>query len=152
MTSRNSTSSRTAADSRALDIQCVKVVTDRRNHARDYVRDVPAEEFRKFDGVVTIGGDGIPHEVVNGFCSRQDYKQLKLVLGLLPGGSGCALLFNMLSERKLEFDALSATYLLTRWALKKKSVFRFLFKPTNQEGSRALNSLFPAEPPPRVLC
>lgn len=122
-------------DSRALDIQCTKVVTERRNHARDYIKEMPADEFSKFDGVVTIGGDGIPHEVVNGFCSRPDYKQLKLVMGLLPGGSGCALLFNMLAERKLDFDALSSTFLLTRWSLKRKSVFRFMFKPSNQEGT-----------------
>lgn len=66
---------------RALDIACVRVVTERKNHAHDYIRDLPKDDFRKFDAIMTVSGDGIPHEVINGFMLRSDHGELELNLG-----------------------------------------------------------------------
>jgi diacylglycerol kinase family enzyme len=40
-----------------------------------------AEEFAKFDAIVSIAGDGIPHEIINGFMKRPDCLNLTLNLG-----------------------------------------------------------------------
>ena len=68
---------------RALGIACIKIVTERRNHAHDYILQMNSEDFTKFDAIVTISGDGIPHEVINGFMKRPDHSLLTLNLGIL---------------------------------------------------------------------
>ena len=57
----------------AAGFEVVKFTTKRRNHASDHIRDMPADEFKSFFGFVTISGDGLPHEIINGFFSRPDY-------------------------------------------------------------------------------
>ena len=69
--------------SRGLDIECQKFVTERRNHARDHIQNMPAEDLARLDGVICVSGDGIPHEVVNGFLLRPDHEKLRLNLGAL---------------------------------------------------------------------
>ena len=118
-----------------LDISCTKIVTERRNHAYDHILQLPAEQLSKFDAVICVSGDGIPHEVINGFLRRPDHQSLRLNIGVLPGGSGCAILYNCLKLRGLEFSPESATYMLTRFVLKKKSVFKFTMLPSHTEGS-----------------
>lgn len=95
-----------------FDITMVK--TERRNHARDIIHDMSPDEFKEFDIFCTVGGDGIPHEVINGFYSREDRLNLHLNIGVLPGGSGCALQFCILNENKLNFSLENAIYVLTR--------------------------------------
>lgn len=42
-----------------------------------------------YDGIVTVSGDGLIHEVVNGLYRRSDSMQLmsSITLGFIPGGS-----------------------------------------------------------------
>lgn len=42
---------------------------------------MPKDEFRKFDAIVSVAGDGIPHEIINGFMMRPDFHELTLNLG-----------------------------------------------------------------------
>lgn len=50
------------------------------------------EELTAFDGIITVSGDGLPHEVVNALFSREDWREATQVpVGVLPGGSGNAL-------------------------------------------------------------
>ena len=79
------------------------VITERANHARDYLQDCSLEEF---DGVICIGGDGMFAEIFNGILRRSGFEsgmpsdgsasqflaQNKLVrpklrVGVIPGGS-----------------------------------------------------------------
>lgn len=64
-----------------MGIACMKIVTERRHHAQDYIKQMPAEEFTKFDAIVSVAGDGIPHEIINGFMMRPDCHVLTLNLG-----------------------------------------------------------------------
>lgn len=56
--------------------------------------------------MVTVSGDGVIHEVINGFCQRPDARMAlkKVPMGVIPGGTGNALSICMLGE-KLGFDA-----------------------------------------------
>ena len=47
-----------------------EIETERRNHAHDYVREMPKEEIELYCGVITVSGDGLPHEVINGLMKN----------------------------------------------------------------------------------
>jgi YegS/Rv2252/BmrU family lipid kinase len=56
-------------------------------HARELAQSVPLHDH---DGLCALGGDGTLHELLNGLLSRKD--GLRLPVGLIPGGTGNALL------------------------------------------------------------
>lgn len=65
------------------------IQTERQNHARELVQGLSLSEW---DGIVTISGDGLLYEVLNGLLARPDWDQaVKMPLGVLPCGSGNAL-------------------------------------------------------------
>lgn len=57
------------------------IVTQYANHAREYVRDF---DHTLFDAVITIGGDGMYYEVLNGIFSRPDGMEILRKLPLMP--------------------------------------------------------------------
>ncbi|KAF1411167.1 Sphingosine kinase 1, partial [Spheniscus humboldti] len=62
---------------------------ERANHARELVTGISLDEW---DGIVTVSGDGLLYEVVNGLMDRPDWAAaLRMPLGILPCGSGNAL-------------------------------------------------------------
>ncbi|XP_044529737.1 sphingosine kinase 1 [Gracilinanus agilis] len=64
-------------------------LTERRNHARELVRD---ENLSSWDALVVMSGDGLMHEVVNGLMERPDWETaIQKPLCSLPAGSGNAL-------------------------------------------------------------
>ncbi len=52
----------------------------------------------EYDGIVTVSGDGLIHEIVNGLYRRKDSLQMmsSLSLGFIPGGSGNGLVKSVL--------------------------------------------------------
>jgi len=79
------------------------IVTQKANHARDYLME---EGLEKVDGVVSVGGDGMFHEVLNGLLMRaqqeamlnspsQDFQPvpLNIPIGIIPAGSTDAIAF-----------------------------------------------------------
>lgn len=77
-----------------------------KGHAMEIAENLDIE---KYDAIVTVSGDGVIHEVLNGFLKRPDAaKALKKVpLGVIPGGSGNALNLSLLGEKR-GFDAIYA--------------------------------------------
>ncbi|KAI7869483.1 ATP-NAD kinase-like domain-containing protein [Spinellus fusiger] len=69
-----------------LDVQ----YTEFQGHAIKIAKDLDTSAF---DCIVAVSGDGIPHEIINGFMQRPDaIKAMSQVpLGLIPGGTGNAL-------------------------------------------------------------
>ena len=59
-------------------------MTERAGHAYD----IASQEIKPsdYDGIVTVSGDGLIHEVVNGLYRRQDQLQImsSLVIGFIP--------------------------------------------------------------------
>ncbi|GJJ73056.1 sphingosine kinase [Entomortierella parvispora] len=71
-------------------------LTTHRYHAKEIAKEL---DIRKYDAVCSISGDGVLHEVINGFMERPDaILAHKLPLGAIPGGSGNALSFSLLGE------------------------------------------------------
>ncbi|XP_069857140.1 sphingosine kinase 2 [Dipodomys merriami] len=65
------------------------IQTERQNHARELVQGLKLSEW---DGIVTVSGDGLLYEVLNGLLDRPDWKEaVKMPVGVLPCGSGNAL-------------------------------------------------------------
>ncbi|XP_013003406.1 sphingosine kinase 2 isoform X3 [Cavia porcellus] len=65
------------------------IQTERPNHARELVQGLSLSEW---DSIVTLSGDGLFYEVLNGLLDRPDWEQaVKMPLGILPCGSGNAL-------------------------------------------------------------
>uniref|UniRef100_A0A3B5MRE1 sphingosine kinase n=1 Tax=Xiphophorus couchianus TaxID=32473 RepID=A0A3B5MRE1_9TELE len=74
---------------REANISYNLIQTERRNHARELIREISLPEW---DGIVIVSGDGLMHEVINGLMERPDWEQaIKTPLGILPCGSGNAL-------------------------------------------------------------
>ncbi|CDW91094.1 UNKNOWN [Stylonychia lemnae] len=90
------------------------VMTERAGHAYDMVN----LEIKQgdYDGIVTVSGDGLIHEVVNGLYRRQDRLQLMstLSLGFIPGGSANGLVKAVLSYAEEEYSVLNATFLIAK--------------------------------------
>ncbi|XP_004451171.1 sphingosine kinase 2 isoform X2 [Dasypus novemcinctus] len=65
------------------------IQTERQNHARELVQGISLSEW---DGIITISGDGLLYEVLNGLLERPDWEEaVKMPVGILPCGSGNAL-------------------------------------------------------------
>lgn len=65
------------------------IQTERQNHARELVQGLKLSEW---DGIVTLSGDGLLFEVLNGLLHRPDWeKAIRMPVGILPCGSGNAL-------------------------------------------------------------
>ncbi|XP_047384162.1 sphingosine kinase 2 isoform X3 [Sciurus carolinensis] len=71
------------------DCHCLGTGTERQNHARELVQGLSLSEW---DGIVTLSGDGLLFEVLNGLLDRPDWEEaVKMPVGILPCGSGNAL-------------------------------------------------------------
>ena len=87
----------------AIEVDCI--VTERANHAKDLLLD-PHISVESYDGVVSVGGDGMFAEILNGIVIRtqRDYginwssadstlKKPNIALGVIPAGSTDAVAF-----------------------------------------------------------
>lgn len=70
------------------------LVTTHHKHAWEIARDLP---LGKYDVVATVSGDGIIHEILNGFAEHKEpIRALRTPLCPIPGGSGNAISLNLL--------------------------------------------------------
>lgn len=122
-------------------IEIVLHETRYKDDAYTYIQEISKEDFRKIDTIVCCSGDGIIHEIINGFYQRPDYKELVLRIGALPGGSGCALLYNSLKERGLDFTLDNAIYLLLRGEFQSMPIFKYKLEPYHRPGKLYVTSL-----------
>ncbi|KAJ2504283.1 hypothetical protein H4217_009431, partial [Coemansia sp. RSA 1939] len=61
-------------------------ITDSPRHAADFVEN---GDLSLYTSIVTVSGDGLLHEVLNGLLRRKDWAQYKrLPLGVIPTGTG----------------------------------------------------------------
>lgn len=73
-------------------------ITTHRMHGLEIARDLRVEEY---DAVAVVSGDGLLHEMLNGFATRPDAsKALALPLAPIPAGSGNAMSINLLGAQQ----------------------------------------------------
>eukprot|EP01113_Clastostelium_recurvatum_P051065 TRINITY_DN9840_c0_g1_i9.p1 TRINITY_DN9840_c0_g1~~TRINITY_DN9840_c0_g1_i9.p1 ORF type:complete len:806 (-),score=170.41 TRINITY_DN9840_c0_g1_i9:24-2441(-) len=69
------------------------VKTEYHNHALQVVRDM---DLATCDGIISVGGDGMLNQVVNGIMSRRDWrKAIALPIGVIPAGTSNGIASNM---------------------------------------------------------
>ncbi len=88
------------------------VMTQRAGHAYDMVNKeiYPGQ----YDGVATVSGDGLIHEVVNGLFRREDASLLlnKMTVGFIPGGSANGLVKSVLDFGGEEYGVENAAFVV----------------------------------------
>jgi len=79
------------------------VVTQKAGQARQMLESMELDDYR---AVVSVSGDGLLHELLNGLASREDWDTVRKVLplGLVPGGSGNAVHCSLLHQMAEHFD------------------------------------------------
>ena len=108
--------------------------TNYSGHATDIARDLNIDEY---DVILCCSGDGIPHEVINGFYQRRDNGVAafnKLIISQLPCGSGNALTLSTLGGSG---EAQIATWLM----LKSKPSKLDLMTVTQGTGDKQVTKL-----------
>lgn len=87
-----------------------------------------------YDAVVTVSGDGVVHEVINGFLARSDAKDVmkKITLGIIPGGTGNSLIISILGEKRGFDPVYTALQVIKGKDLKKKGVMTFAEQTTRK--------------------
>ena len=73
-------------------------MTSHRMHGLEIARDLKVQDY---DAVGVVSGDGLLHEMLNGFATRSDAdKALALPLAPIPAGSGNAMSINLLGAQQ----------------------------------------------------
>ena len=81
-----------------------KLETQYAGHAAKHVSTL---DLKKYDALITISGDGLFYEMLNGILSRNDWKEaIKTPISVIPGGSGNALATAMVGA----LDPVSSTF------------------------------------------
>ena len=90
------------------------IFTERAGHAYDIVNQ--EMKPKEYDGIITVSGDGLIHEVVNGIYRRQDQILMMstMALGFIPGGSANGLVKAVLDHSGEEFSVENATFLAAK--------------------------------------
>eukprot|EP01091_Cochliopodium_minus_P003525 TRINITY_DN1348_c0_g1_i1.p1 TRINITY_DN1348_c0_g1~~TRINITY_DN1348_c0_g1_i1.p1 ORF type:complete len:541 (-),score=118.58 TRINITY_DN1348_c0_g1_i1:635-2257(-) len=75
-----------------LEISKVRYEKFETQYAGHAAKHASTLELDKFDALITISGDGLFYEMLNGLLSRKDWEiAIKIPIAVIPGGSGNAL-------------------------------------------------------------
>ncbi|KAH3767619.1 beta-D-xylosidase 2 [Pelomyxa schiedti] len=77
-----------------------KVVTSKAGHAYSLVKSMPVD---RYGGVITVGGDGMLSEVINGIMDRSDWKIAlqRTPVGVIPAGTGNGLAMSLYGSKSI---------------------------------------------------
>jgi len=94
------------------DFECI--ITERANHAREFVES--SSHLSEYSLVLTVGGDGIMYEVLQGVMSRADRERVieSLAVMPIPGGSGNGLAKSILFQSGESYSAVNMAFLALR--------------------------------------
>lgn len=86
--------------SKLLDASIFSPDTTHSGHGKEIAATLPLA----YDAIITISGDGLPYEVINGLAERKDARQAfqKISVVPLPGGSANAFCINLLGVKVWE--------------------------------------------------
>mmetsp|Transcript_16893 Transcript_16893/g.20280 ORF Transcript_16893/g.20280 Transcript_16893/m.20280 type:complete len:336 (-) Transcript_16893:1193-2200(-) len=91
------------------------VITDKQNHAREYVETYP-DIVGNYDGILIVSGDGLFYEVLQGIMSRKDWPicMQRISFGIIPGGSGNGLATTVAHVCSLPNTSLSLSFIASK--------------------------------------
>lgn len=88
--------------------------TERAQHAFDMCN----KELKPndYDAIVTVSGDGLIFEVVNGFLLREDWAEFKdkVTIGCIPGGTGNGLVKSILANSSENYGVFEAAFKIAK--------------------------------------
>ena len=94
------------------DIEYELFVTERANHANERLS---KEDLDQWDALLFMSGDGLLNEGVNGLLSREDAAlAIQKPYGLIPCGSGNAIVGGILHYSREDFSPLSAAFVFAK--------------------------------------
>lgn len=97
---------------KAAGVEYEEIITDRPHHGTAIARGL---DLAKYEAVVSVGGDGLLYELLEGFMSRPDWRQaVTMVLGVVPGGTGNGLAFSILHAHGEAMDCESMAFLIAK--------------------------------------
>lgn len=95
-----------------VDYEVVR--TQYKGHAKDFIRELNIL-YENWDAIITLSGDGVIHEIINGLMSRDDFHSaLQLPIGIVPCGTGNTAISNILNYRRELFSPINATFIFIR--------------------------------------
>jgi sphingosine kinase len=103
-----------------------------------YLAEMKLEKLKSFDGIFCFSGDGLVHEVLNGFASRRDWdmKENPITLAHFPSGSGCALSENIARFSNTESNLESVVYAACHWRTTSLPIYKY--KITTHDGTEKI--------------
>ena len=99
------------------EIRVKEVVTERANHARDYLKQMPREALMSFECIVIVSGDGLMFEALQGIMARNDWRDVirAVSFGIIHGGTGNGLACSICDESAcVPTSALSAAFIIAK--------------------------------------
>ena len=117
-------------------IRCEVYETRGRGDLISHIKDMDLAKLKALDGFFIFSGDGLVHELINGFATRPDWdmREHPVTLAHFPSGSGCALSENIAKFSNTECSLESVVYAVCHW--RTVSLPLFQFKITTHDGSQ----------------
>jgi len=112
--------------------------TTHKNHAKEYIQELDKETLKEYYSILCFSGDGIIHELLNGFYSRPDFEELDLRIAPFLGGETNSMILNSLSEWNFTKSLLNMIYVATRARFRSATVTKYL---TNNLDSHVIYSM-----------
>ena len=105
------------------------LVTGRPKHASEVVS---SYDLSTIDTILTVGGDGLLHEVLNGLCSRPDSSEaLKTPVCVIPAGSGNAVSAAICYEAGVQMSLVNCALMAVKGTQRRVDVTRVRFQSGN---------------------
>lgn len=102
------------------------LTTTHKNHAKEYIQELDKETLKQYYSILCFSGDGIIHELLNGFYARPDYTELDLRIAPFLGGENNSMILNSLSNWNLTKSLLNMVYVSTRARFRSTTITKYL--------------------------
>ena len=111
---------------RAFGFVLDQVVTYRQNQVKEEMALMEGSTFKNYYCRLVFSGDGLIHELINGYYDRNDHEELKLRMCAFPGGSrNCASYMSQWSYGLEQVDPINALWACTRMHFEPLSITKY---------------------------
>ena len=100
--------------------------TTHKNHAKEYIQELEKETLKQYYSILCFSGDGIVHELLNGFYGRPDFEELDLRIAPFLGGEVNTMMLNSLSDWNFTKSLLNMVYVSTRARFRSTTVTKYV--------------------------